>query len=352
MFFSRAGIVVIGALALSVIGSHAATADQWADVVVDSTASSAGSDNNVLGAADGSFRSLGAGNYITVDFTENVCLGGDTGAADLKIYEIGNPEGYDVEVGGLASGSLTAVAGTPDGVGNTSIDVSDVAGISFNRVKIIDDNLVNGGGTEGADIDAVECLNNFDLGVSQIQKSFLGGVPTIYVQTKGGMDEPQHFEFVISITNTNGEILTNVVFKDVVPAEFDLDGAAENAFNGCADGTCDGIAVTNTDTVTCIASGAEHQNNGKSGKPFKRQPDIITIADPDSGVGENCSVRVFVVTSQKSDKPNRVNYTPTTCQPGDIVRLNDGVEVIRDEIVLFRDNDSLEITCSESPPPG
>ena len=70
--------------------------------------------------------------------------------------------------------------------------------------------------------------------------------------------------------------------------------------------------------------GAEHTNQGKSGKPFKLQPDIITItADPGDGdvlVGDDvCEITVWARTDQKSNKANKVNFTPTECPSNGVI---------------------------------
>jgi hypothetical protein len=64
---------------------------------------------------------------------------------------------------------------------------------------------------------------------------------------------------------------------------------------------------------------------------------------------------VFAQTDQKSNKSNRVNFTPTACNETTFIFLNEGVEVIHDngtpsdpddDFTLFVDDDQIELICT------
>ncbi|MCH8098269.1 MAG: hypothetical protein IID53_14470 [Proteobacteria bacterium] len=366
----------MAAAAIAAFGfAGTAQADEWADSVdsifipaeADVSGDDADGGADALGVADGAagdnttYTSLGweetdtpSGGTLVLDFTDNTCLNGTN--PDFTVFEVGAGEGgvdepYDVSVG-LQDGALTSAG---SGVGDTDLN-SPVA--AFNRISITATGDLTGD-TSGPDIDAVECLNNFNFGTAHIAKDNLGD-GTIEIQAKGNVDNGQQFfSFKITIANPEDEDLSVLVIRDVLPAEFDLDPDAEDTADGgldgsCpTDGVCDGVMVT-INAADCSATGAEHTNNGKSGKPFKRQPDIVTINAGGLGDDESCEITVWAMTDQKANNPKKVTWTPTECNEGTFIFLNEGVEVIHtngtpdpsDDFTLFVDDDQIKLICT------
>ncbi len=316
--------------------------------------------DNGNAAVNTTFTSLGwdgaNGGTLVLRFTDNTCLDGTD--PDFTVFEVGAGEGgsdepYDVSVG-LIGGGLSSAG---SGIGDTNLN-SPVA--AFNRISITATGDLTGT-TSGADIDAVECLNNFNFGTAHIAKANLG-TGTIGIQSKGGDDAKQFFFFKITSANPENEDLSDLLLKDILPAEFDLDSVAEDVADGggidaCAsgDGVCDGVMVSGgTNPEKCTATGAEHTNQGKSGKPFKLQPDIVSITDITLGDDESCEVTVWAMTDQKANNPKKVTWTPTECNEGTFIFLNEGVEVIdtmgttdpSDDVTLFVDDDQIELICT------
>ncbi|MCH8197458.1 MAG: hypothetical protein IH904_05190, partial [Proteobacteria bacterium] len=271
-------------------------------------------------------------------------------------------ETFDVDTGQISDGILTAAAIGSGGLTlddpHTNVNSTDFEVVgNFNRMRITATNLQGSANFSGADIDAVRCVNSFNFGTAHIAKANLGA-GTIGIQSKGGDDDKQFFKFKITIANPENEDLSDLFLKDVLPAEFDLDPDAEETADGAdcpTDGVCDGVMVSGgTNPEKCTATGAEHTNQGKSNKPFKLQPDIVSITDITLGDDQSCEITVWAMTDQKSDKTNKVNFTPTECNEGTFIFLNEGVEVIdtmgttdpSDDVTLFIDDDQIELICT------
>lgn len=290
----------------------------------------------------------GLGGVLTLDFTDNACL--NLAGDDLQIFEAFHGETYDVAVG-IINGALATVAAGATG------DALVNAGVAFNRVEITALDGVNT--TSGADIDAIECLSPLD--VADITKAIehhpddtVGGVDDDQINiTSATFDEQQFKAFSIEITNNTGVNggFAGLTFIDVVPAEFDLDPLPEYLANDalennvCADGTCDGVQVTDN-AADCTASGAEGGAKAKGKGNQKLAPDVITIDASGLDNGESCEITVWVMTDD--DHPGRgrnPDFTPTSC-PDTAVVLNDGVKVFDASMnLLLQDDDSLELTC-------
>lgn len=164
---------------------------------------------------------------------------------------------------------------------------------------------------------------------------------------KGGPDVQQFKAFTIEITNNTGIDggLAGLTFIDAVPAEWDLDGfggeEAESPVPGngiCVDFACDGVEVLVISDSGCTATGAEHTNSGKSGKP-QLQPEIITIDASGLDDTDSCTIKVWVMTDDDHPgKGKNPTWTPTSCP----VTLNDGVKVFDASMnLLLQDDDSL-----------
>ena len=392
--FRLATLTAAAALVLAFGFAGTAQADPWGDSVT-SSAGVTGTLTDVLGAPDQMFIQIPDTVSVTVEFTDNVANPDGTGAADLSIdtFDMPFPGAAIIEVSddGTTFVTLTApplndpgrVCAGPGG-GSLFCNYDDLAagfitfdldptGLAFvthvrltDLVGNIDDEFA--APAAGFDLDAVVALTNFDLGTGNITKTNLGA-GTIDIQSKGGFNALQFFNFKITLTNPNSVDLTDIVFEDVLPAEFDLDPVAEdvadgNGIDACAngDGVCDGVAVTaELNGANCTATGAEHTNQGKSNKTFKLQPDIITItADPGDGdvlVGNDvCEITVWARTDQKATGSKKVNFTPTECPSNGVIILNEGVEVIdtmgtvetSDDVTLLVDDDSLFLVCATS----
>ncbi len=325
--------------------------DQGADALEapDST-DHGGSDGTVSSFTSLGYNSdTGDGGILTLNFTDNTCLDGN--GNDIKIYEVSHGETFDVEIG-IQGGSLANI--DIDVNGTTSEAGLSADGVTpFNQVRL---EATSGGaaGVDGPDIDAAECLNTLDFGTAHIEKAFAvhgedeDDPNEIFQVTRwNGIDE-QYKAFEITITNNTGIDggLSDLIFFDVVPAEWDLDDMEEDEVNGCGENSevCDGVDVVAADgnLTDCTATGVEHTNSGKSGKA-QLQPELITITADGLGNGDSCTIKVWVVT----DKAHKKTFTPTSCP----VTLNDGVEVLHDtltpgvvtseDVLLFIDDDSL-----------
>ena len=152
-----------------------------------------------------------------------------------------------------------------------------------------------------------------------------------------------------------------------MPAEFDLDGVAEDVADGsgvgsddanadgvlCADGACDGVRVITDDSGTCTATGAEGGAKGKGKGNQKLAPEIITITDTASGVDDTCEVQVYAQTDADHPGKNAL-ITPTACNEETFIYLNEGVEVIdtmgteetSDDVTVLIDDDRIELVCT------
>ncbi len=317
--------------------------------------------------------STGIDGDITVSFDDNTLTPDGTVAADLRVRDrCGVIESVSVEISAdgtnfVSAGATPAPACGVNNANDGDLDF-DVDGILpfVTHVRVTDlGDAANDPTYDGFDIEDVVALSNFDLGTTHIHKDNLGA-GTIEIQAKGASDDLQYFSFKITIVNGENEVLTDIVFEDVLPAEFDLDPVAEDVADGggldsCAsgDGVCDGVMVSGgTAPGKCTATGAEHTNNGQSGKPFKLQPDIITILAPTLGDDESCEITVWAMTDQKSDSLKKVNHTPTSCNETTFIYLNEGVEVIdtmgtpetSDDVTLLIDDDRIELTCTGPTP--
>lgn len=330
-----------------------ASADPWADDAIAFTPGTGGGANPTAAedAPDGTTVTLGDNGNIVLNFTDNVCLDDGTATEDFTVTELVDnlPESYSVAIGFQGEALTPLAAG---GLGITDFDTEGVA--AFNQISITDDGeqlFAN-----GSDIDAVTCANSFDLGTDQIEKTNTGSTDIIIQAKFATSNGQQFFSFEIKITNADGEDLSDIVFEDVLPAEFDLDPVAEDLADGggidaCAsgDGVCDGVRVITDDSGTCTATGAEGGAKGKGNGNQKLAPDIVTITDTASDTGEICEVEVFAQTD--NDHPGRGNalFTPTECNETTFIFLNDGVQVIdtsgAEDLVLFRDDDQLELSC-------
>ena len=335
-----------------------ASADQWADTVdsFSTVTGSSGDGSEATGSPDATATDLGfngAGGALTLNFTDNTCRV-LSAADDLEVVELGDNDSYAVAVGN--AGTLIADG---NGTGNDDVDVSSTGLGGFNQVRLTATDDVDAD-MSGAEIDAVACINNFDFGSAHITKANLGA-GTIAIQSKGGFNAQQFFSFKITIANPEDEDLSDLFLKDILPAEFDLDPDAEDFADGGTDGSCptggvcDGVMVSGgTNPEKCTATGAEHTNQGKSGKPFKLQPDIVSITDITLGDDESCEVTVWAMTDQKANNPKKVTWTPTECNEGTFIFLNEGVEVIdtmgttdpSDDVTLFVDDDQIELICT------
>ncbi len=349
---------LLAAAAIAAFGfATPASADKWADTVesFSTVTGSSGDGTEATDSPDGTATDLGfdgGAGALTLNFTDNTCLVLSS-ADDLDVVELGDNDSYAVAVGN--AGTLLADG---NGTGTDDVDVSSAGLGGFNQVRLTATDDVDAD-MSGAEIDAVACINNFDFGSAHITKANLGG-GTINIQSKGGFNAQQFFFFKITIANPEDEDLSDLVIQDVLPAEFDLDPVAEDVADGggidaCAsgDGVCDGVRVT-VNAADCSATGAEHTNQGKSGKSFKLQPDIVTIDAGGLGDDESCEVTVWAMTDRKANNPKKVTWTPTECNEGSFIFLNEGVEVIHtngttdpsDDFTLFVDDDQIELICT------
>lgn len=107
----------------------------------------------------GGFASLGNGGYLTLNFTDNICLvDDDTSTPDVAVGEYGRGEYVYVSVGQIGNTLSTPPINTG---GATHIDLS-VLNISwFNQIMIEDDiRDPDTGRNYGADLDYVMCLHS------------------------------------------------------------------------------------------------------------------------------------------------------------------------------------------------
>jgi hypothetical protein len=332
--------------------SGTAKADPYADFLAGSFINEAtcaggcyGDATLTLEAPGGGFASLGHGGWVLLNFTDNICFVG-TGD-DIIVYERGpanptpDPDDYDVQVG-LINGSLSTAVSRSTFLSGPNPENLDSTGVTvFNQLKITDTGNAGGGIYAGTDVDAVECLDSFDFGTAHIVKSITEGGTNINITSKTGFNDPQEYQFTITITNSNGVNLSYIIFKDVVPAEFDVTNAEVTA-----DPDLDGA------NQRCDVDSFEHTNNGNG--PAKLQPDIIEITADTLAGGESCTITVDVATDNDHPGKNSL-WTPTSCPIGGIL-LNEGVQVWDDvnedweinkddDTLLFVDDDTLTLGC-------
>lgn len=333
--------VIVLALCLTFGGSALAQSDEFADEVADSAINDAscggdcdGAPADALGAPDDVYVSLGDGGWVMLGFTDNTCLV-DEFNDDVTVHEFtgGVPETFNFQVGQAGVGLASEVFG---GTSTETFDVASTGLAAFNRIRIEDaGDLLTGAPSNGYDLDAVTCLNSLAFGTEHITKTNTGD-DTIEV----GVDfEQGPYTFEIEISNDDGADLTDVILKDNVPAEFDILGP-----------------VTSSDDVACPAQLLGEVTKGKGNGNQKLAPDFIQIGPLDDlGAGESCTITVegIVTDDDHPGQGNSPDFTPTSCPDGTIT-LNDGVQVFLDasldgipdsEELLFRDDDSLELTC-------
>jgi hypothetical protein len=119
-------------------------------------------------------------------------------------------------------------------------------------------------------------------------------------------------QFEIAITNTSGATvdLTGFSFQDVVPAEFDLNGALVVA------GSC--------------SPTASQPPGATKGQQPKLEPELLALGLATSlANGQACTIDVFVTTDENpaSSKGNKATqFEPTSCPAGG-VQLNEGIQV-------------------------
>lgn len=295
-------------------------------------------DNDEAGHGGGSsgvstYTSLGfdsdtlVGGILTLNFTDNTCL--DGGGDDIQIFEVSHGETYDVDVG-IAGESLANI--DSDVSGDASLGSSVAV---FNQVSL---EATSGGavGTDGPDIDAAECLNNLAFGPDHIEKTNTG-----LTEIDVGVDVAQTgFEFTITIWNNTGsdDGLDGLIFRDVVPGEFDLDPP-----------------VAPLDDNGCTAE-LNHPAGAVKKNLEKLEPEFIDIDAGGLLNGQSCTITVGVATDSKDFPRGRSpGFTPTSCDT--TIVLNEGVEVFLDDgdtegevdkndTPLFVDDDSLELTCN------
>lgn len=353
-------------------------ADDVTAVTVGSGSNSSASDTSkAVDEVENTWYSLGHDGDITLQFTDNTAQDGP--GADIRIRDrCGTWEDIDVAVSNdgviffdldSTDTSETFDDGVPeltlgcDAGGGHQADLDiDLNGVLpfVTHVKITDQGEADfDTNFDGFDVEKVVALNNFDLGIGNITKTNTGRTD-IEIQSKGGFDAQQFFTFDIRIVNSSGEDLTDIVFEDVLPAEFDLDPDGEETADGTdcpTDGVCDGVMVSaETEGGDCTATGAEHTNQGKSGKPFKLQPDIITITAAGLTAGQECTISVWAMTDQKAllSSIKKVHWTPTECNEDSFIFLNEGVEVIdtmgtsdpSDDVTRLVDDDQIQLTCT------
>lgn len=342
----------------------------WADATGDEiTVNSVGDGDNSGAPNEGnavdndfvSFYSMGEGGEVVIFFTDNTALPDGTPAADITIWErCGNStigvanadEPVDVDlsqgagfvndvVTGTTSDGASAVLEGSAFICPVQVDLDSVALAGATQVRITDlcdpdgadsngcDNT-NFGGFDPAE---VEALNSLAFGTGQIMKMIVGDSDITETGSNSGFDGEQTFQFEIQVTNPDGADLTGFTFQDTVPAEFDVTAAVAD----------------NTDSPTnlgCTVVGVSEGNG-----PFLA-PDFVTFT-VDLAAGESCKVTVDVRTDD--DHPGRgrnPDFTPTTCPEGETLTLNDGVEVFDTASgdLIFRDDSSLELTCTFDPP--
>lgn len=165
-FFYPTVVLVV----LLTIPTHAYGAcDLYADSVVDSSSSSCGCSQGgatsaALGAPDyvpadhSTFYSLtGTGQYLTVEFTDNYLLASGDSQADLKVYEPGSFENYQVYIRPKGETSFIYITQT-SGDSSINIDQANLNGnFVFDAVKLVSQGCQY---CAGPDIDAVECFNH------------------------------------------------------------------------------------------------------------------------------------------------------------------------------------------------
>ncbi|WP_057830389.1 hypothetical protein [Colwellia sp. TT2012] len=357
-------ILLVG-LALTM--PYAYATDDYAAAIAGS-AGTVGDVTNALGEPDDTnagYVNLPLDSWVTVNF-DHYCFETGDGPADITVYEYLGTEPFTVAVG-MQGGSLSdPVAGY--GNNGEMVDLSAVAsGAIFNQAMII--STSNGGVVPGLELDAVECLSSFvasDI-TGDISKMFvynpLDGndnteMKNIYIREKDD-DTLQHKAFSITIANNSGlgDAWAGLIFTDAVPAEFDLDAAAEAFMDGvtdndndgdfddeedCDDGAkCNGIVIVVTDDTvsgdvpTCDVE-ASRTNGAMKGKNAgkKLEPELLNITTT-LAADDSCTITVYVVTDKADHKKSA---TPTSCD----VELNSGVKVF-DGLMnfLFLDDDQL-----------
>ena len=158
--------------AVGAIGSALRPPDPYADDVVDwqvgnpRWSEGTSEPHYALGAPDypgnhfdPTIATLGCGGQTIVRFSDNDLVDGE--GADLRIYEPGDREAFQVEIS--VDGRSWRNLGESSG-GDTSFDIASVAGQNerFYFVRITDLKKNCSGSRPGADIDAVEALNTSD----------------------------------------------------------------------------------------------------------------------------------------------------------------------------------------------
>ena len=264
-------------------------------------------------------------------------------APDLTVWEAGAvnnvPDGGEVFISADGVNFVSVGNASAGAVPNTSPNDFDIDGTGVPFVRYV--KIVNGGdptadtGAHGLDVDAIEGLTS--IGADDIEKDFAtntasgqtGNIDDIDV----GTDTQQFKAFTIEITNNTGVNggLAGLTFFDVVPGEFDLDGAPSSDNADCT------VATSNPPGATA---------NGKA--KSKLEPEFISISADNLDDGESCTVTVNVKTDSKTfPKGKSPAFTPTSCELGSIV-LNDGVRIIHDAsgATIFEDDDSLALTCT------
>lgn len=317
-------------------------ADQWVDTVVDDSNFFGTDATRYLEAPDTIWSPLGVfegtPGKVTLGFTDNICFADGTVAPDVSAIGVGFGacDPFRVNIG------ATTLSPSVD---SCDIPISNLfnydmpAGTMFMDMEI--EGLSSAG--DSADFDAAGCL--FSLSASDIYKEFevnpLDTDEAVEIITREKGDKTiQHKAFSITVENNTGmagaDTFANLIIKDAVPAEYDLDPDAEDFLYGgtdnCDDGNCDGIDHGNGNLCTVTAS----RNKGASAKGKngnKLEPELLDIDASGLNDAESCTVTIYVMT----DVGHKKSATPTSCP----VNLNSGVKVFSGTMDLLLQSNTL-----------
>ncbi len=325
-------------------------ADQRADTVVDDIDFSGTDATRYLEAPDFIWSPLGVfegtPGKVTLGFTDNICFADGTAADDVSAIGLGFGacESFRVNIGAttLSPSVVTCDNTTPR---SHPFNYAMPAGTMFMDMEIEGLSPAGSGAIlgDGADFDAAEC--HFTLSASDIYKEFeVNPLDTdesveIITREKGDMTI-QHKAFSITLENNTGmagaDTFANLIIKDAVPAEYDLDPAAEDfrygGTNNCDDGNCDGIDHGNG--ILCIVTTSRNNGasaNGKNGN--KLEPELLDIDASGLNNTESCTVTIYV----RTDVGHKKSATPTSCP----VNLNSGVKVFSGTMDLLLQSNTL-----------
>ncbi len=147
-----------------------------------------------------------------------------------------------------------------------------------------------------------------------------------------GLGHAQFFAYEIGIENNAlDDALDGSAFLDILPAGFRLSADAEDALEGCADGTCDGVVEDASGNCVVTVSGPKAKKNTIDPRYVMIEPSGLTAS-------ALCTTTLYVETTSGGSGKGKsaTSFEPNACEVADAsgggtlintIALNEGVKM-------------------------